>query len=291
LKPSNLYENVGIRNGGRVLAIDARPVIANYDTIFYNLSLYQMHYRFEFIADGLDHPGLRGYLHDNYLNTDTPVSLNGTTLVDFVTNSDPTSMDNNRFQVIFTTDAPLPVTLNTIKAYQRNTGIQVEWALNSEINMARYEVEKSTTGMNFNRAGSVISYGNSSIPVGYSWFDATPNMGANFYRVKMIDKNGAHSYSSVVKVVITKGPPSITVYPNPTEDGIINIQFTNVPKGAYEIRLINSIGQVVMTKQIQHEEGSSNETLRPDKQLAHGNYQLEVTGGADNGKLTTKLIY
>jgi hypothetical protein len=291
LKPTNLYENVGHRSSGRVLAIDARPIIDSHDTLFYNISLYQKPYRFEFIAEGLDHPGLRGYLHDNYLNTDTPLSLNGTTTVDFVTNSDIASRDNSRFSVVFTTDAPLPVTLRNVKAYEKNTGVQVEWTLSQEINMDHYEVEKSSTGMNFSKAGSVASAGNSSTSVGYGWFDAAPNMGANFYRIKMIDKNGAFSYSSVVKVVISKGAPAIAIYPNPAVDGMINIQFTNVPKGIYQIKLINSIGQVVMTKQIQHEEGSSNETLRPDKQIAHGNYQIEVTGGTDNAKLTTKLIY
>jgi hypothetical protein len=292
LKPSNLYENISHRRDTRGLAIEARPVIVSNDALYYNISLYtDRSYRFEFIADGLDHPGLRGYLHDNYLNTDSPVDLNSTTTVDFTTNSDPASKDNSRFSVIFTTDAPLPVTLKSIKAYQKNTGVQVEWSLSQEINMDRYEVEKSTTGNNFNRAGSVVSAGNSNVAVNYNWFDANPNMGANFYRVKMIDKSGQSSYSQIVKVVISKGAPAITVYPNPAVDGVINIQFSNVPKGIYEVKLINSIGQVVMTRQIKHDEGSSNETLRPDKQIAHGNYQLEVTGGSDNAKMTTKVIY
>jgi hypothetical protein len=288
-KPTNpTSETISHRNLGRSLAIEARPIIGLTDTLFYNISLFQRAYRFEFIADGLDHPGLRAYLHDYYLNTDTPLSLNGTSTVDFVTNSNIASRDNNRFIVVFTTDAPLPVTLKSIKAYEHNTGINVDWSVNQQINTDRYEVEKSLIGYNFSKSGTVPATAISG-SADYTWFDATPNMGANFYRVKMIDKNGVFSYSSVVKVVISRGAPSISIYPNPAVDGIINLQMTNIPKGAYQIKVINSLGQVVMVKQIQHEEGSSSETLRPDQQLAHGTYQLEITG--DNVKLTTKLIY
>ena len=40
-------------------------------------------YQLEFITSNLDHPGLEGYLEDNYLNTSTPVNLNGRTTADF----------------------------------------------------------------------------------------------------------------------------------------------------------------------------------------------------------------
>jgi len=37
------------------------------------------------------------------------------------------------------------------------------------------------------------------------------------------------------------------------------------------------MGQVIISKQINHTEGSPTEAIQPDKHLANGIYQLEVT--------------
>ncbi len=58
---------------------------------------------------------------------------------------------------------------------------------------------------------------------------------------------------------------------------MIHLQLTNQPEGKYGIRLLNKIGQVILSKQITHAEGSSTEFIKWDFNLAHGMYQLEVS--------------
>ena len=79
------------------------------------------------------------------------------------------------------------------------------------------------------------------------------------------------------------------VYPNPVTDGNINLQLINHSKGRYAIRLMNKSGQLIMVKQIEHEEGSSTETLKV-KLLSHGAYQLEVTK-PDKSKTNISVLY
>ncbi|MDQ6756673.1 MAG: T9SS type A sorting domain-containing protein, partial [Bacteroidota bacterium] len=74
---------------------------------------------------------------------------------------------------------------------------------------------------------------------------------------------------------------------NPVQNGLVTLQMNNMPKGVYMIRLVNSSGQTVVSKQINHSEGTSTETLGVNK--VKGSYMLEVTK-PDNTKSTNKLI-
>jgi N-acetylneuraminic acid mutarotase len=178
--------------------------------------------------------------------------------------------------------ALIPVSLTSIKASQQNTGINVEWTFTQEMDMDRYEIEKSITGANLSRGGTVISSGNHSSTITYNWFDANPNHGANFYRIKMIGKDGKETYSQIVKVVIGKGS-SISIYPNPVTNNSFALQFNDQPKGSYDIRIINSAGQLIYKSVINHNGGSATQTIQLPMLLAKGMYSLEVVGVDGNG--------
>jgi hypothetical protein len=82
------------------------------------------------------------------------------------------------------------------------------------------------------------------------------------------------------------GTQSITIFPNPASNGLVNVRFNNLPQGIYGVRVFNSAGQVVLSKQLNHTAGSSVETLRV---TGKGLYQVEVTK-PDNSKFLTKVI-
>lgn len=84
--------------------------------------------------------------------------------------------------------------------------------------------------------------------------------------------------------------PQITIYPNPIVDGIINLQFINEPAGKYGIRLLNPLGQVIVSKQIERADGNSAESIKWDYKQAHGIYQLEVTKPDGSVKII-KVMY
>ncbi len=87
--------------------------------------------------------------------------------------------------------------------------------------------------------------------------------------------------------LVQTGNPSIMVYPNPVYNGTINLRMDNMPQGKYNIRLLNSVGQTILQKQIDHVAGSSIETLITKGKS--GVFHVEVTK-PDHTKFISKVI-
>src|SRR4029078_3413955 len=273
----NTSENLAIKTAGRLLAIERRHSIVQQDTIFLNLSgVRAQAYRFEFLAANLN-PGLEGFLEDNYLHTRTRLTINGSTVVDFTIVNIAGSYANDRFRIVFTPAVVLPVTFTSIKAYLKDKSINVEWKVENEMNMKQYEVEKSVNGTQFISLAVKEASANGSRSAIYVSTDFSPVEGYNYYRVKSVDVNGKTEYTGVVKVLMGTIKQDIMIYPNPITDGVIHLQLMNQPEGRYGIRLLNKLGQLILSRQFSHAEGSSTEVIKWDYNLAHGVYQLEVT--------------
>ncbi len=185
--------------------------------------------------------------------------------------------------VLRNTDIVVPITITSFKAFTKNSGIQVEWNTQNETNFDRYEVEKSTNGFNFNKAGTIVAKGLAN----YDWFDISPSKGDNYYRLKMIDKDNSYKYSSIVNVKIGSIKNIFTVVGNPIKNKIVELQMRNVEKGNYTISVYNNIGQQIMSKIIVHGGGSATQTLYLSK-VYKGTYQLSITGS--NIRITKILL-
>ena len=292
----NWDENIAVNRAGKRLAIEARPVILNRDTIplFMN-NMKQRAYEFEFIPASFTHIGLKAELVDNFLNQRTLLSVVNTVRVVFNITADPASSATNRFMVVFGPQAPLAIDLLTIRAQvkyqpaaQGGNGVQVNWTAKTEKDMDRYELERSFNGTSFTKITTVLSAGNSTVPVNYNWLDMNPQTGNNFYRIKATDKAGLVKYTTVVQVNFGKAVPAVTVYPNPVGDNIINLQLTDIPKGTYTLLLVNNLGQTVYRTQVQHAGGSATIPLIPGSTLAKGVYGLVL--GGENIHTTYRLV-
>ena len=288
-KLGNFGLNLGMMRESKKLVVEKRQIIGSTDTIFFNLTnVAQQQYQFEFNAIALNQPGLFGRLVDSYLGTSIPVNLDGTTTVDFTVNADVASSAATRFMVVFYTAAPLPVTFTSLRAYQQGGNVDVEWKVTSQMNIRKYEVGRSTGGTNFITAGTLPATGNNGNDVTYNWLDLNPVIGNNFYRVRSIGTSGVIKYSTIVNVKIGNGSPLITIYPNPVINKTIAVQFTDLNNGIYQLRLINSIGQVVFTQQLAHTGASETQTVGLGN-VPGGNYRLEIIK-PDNTRMVRALI-
>ena len=277
VKPANFSTGFGMIREGKNLVIEGRQLIGLTDTVYYNLTnLQQRTYQIKLVTENLNHPGLLGKLVDNYLVTETPVDLNGTTMADFTVTADPASAAADRFKIVIYTPGPLPVTFTSIKAVQQANDIAVEWKVENQTNIKQYEVEKSTDGRSFTKVATQIATGANGSAATYNWLDVNTVNGDNFYRVKSIGLSGDVQYTRIVKVRMGKSVPAITVYPNPVTDRVVTIQFTDMAKGNYTINLVNQLGQIVQSKQLAHTGANAAQTLSIDRGVAIGNYQLQV---------------
>ena len=278
-------EDIAVTRSGTDLSIEMRPLIVANDTTFIMMQhMKTQHYEWQFDIKNNFDAGITAMLVDSYLDTRTPVSLTSETIAGFdVDTNDPGSVAPHRFYVVFTPNSPLPVTITGVKAYPYNTGVKVGWGVSQQINMGTYIVERATNPGNSNAIGTVAATTTTG-QAEYSFYDANPVIGANYYTIKAIDLNGAVTYSNMVKVIIGGTPATMTVYPNPVTGNTFTLQLNNVARGNYTLMLTNAFGQVVYTSAISYPGGSGSQTVTVNSRLAPGLYVLKM------GSLTTQII-
>ncbi|MBL0355620.1 MAG: hypothetical protein IPP72_01465 [Chitinophagaceae bacterium] len=280
IKLTNAGENFAIYREAKNLVVEGRQAITEYDTTFFNIWNIQQsrQYRIELIAEQMNVPGLSAYLQDNFLGTNTPLDLAGTTNYDFTVTSTVGSGVSNRFKVVYRQVqlAPLPVTFISFGANKVGAAVKVDWKVAAERGIQRYEVERSADGRSFVRTGTVTATGNSSVDLNYSWMDATPLSAINYYRIKSVGVAGEIKYTNIAKVSFGEVKPAFAIAPNPVEGSVINLQFKNQAQGRYNVRLLSNAGQVVFTTVAEHAGGNSTQLISLPATIARGAYQLEI---------------
>ncbi len=272
----NSAENLSINSNGQNLVIERRTELSATDTIYYQLTgVTNQNYRFIFTASGIENTAVNGFIEDSYTKTETPLNSDGDTQLDFTVNSDAASKVANRFKIIFRNLNTTPVTFTSVKANAHNNQISVDWNVENQSKMKQYEVERSADGNKFSNVAVIDA--NNNLSSSYSWLDENPFQGNNFYRIRSVDLNGKIEYTSVVKAQINDISVSMKVFPNPATQAKVNLQLNNQTAGVYYARLINPIGQVIVSKKIVHTAGNSTEVIEWNPASAKGIYNLQIT--------------
>jgi len=288
-KFNNEDENLAINRNGAALSIEGRPVVTTNDTVLLRMWKYrQSGYFLKFTGNNFS-TSISAYLEDAYLNTKIPINLTDTTIVPFSITNDSASASSDRFMIVFKNADILPVTITSLKAYQKEKGIQVEWISQNQLNIDRFEVEKSIDAFHFKRVSSVAARGNNIETEYYGWFDVNPIFGNSYYRIKFVEKSGEIKYTAVVKVIITGGEEEFDVYPNPVKGNIININLKNIERGKYNFFLYDNIGQLVYSALIAHNGGEATYKVPVPARIGKGSYKLKISN-IRTKKVMTLLI-
>jgi hypothetical protein len=170
----------------------------------------------------------------------------------------------------------LPVNFVTLKGYESDHSNTLEWDVTNEAGILTYEIGRSIDGARFSNIGLVaVAASNGSNAKTYSWIDAKPVSGVNYYRISLAGLNGDKKYSNIVKVARGKGSPAINIYPNPSS-GIFTLQLNNLEKGLYTFRLLNNAGQTTLTQLIEHSGGSGSRQIKLPNSASNGLYRIEL---------------
>ena len=105
--------------------------------------------------------------------------------------------------------SPLPVQLSAFSGQATGTGSQLSWTTASELNSARFEVERSANGTTYATLASLAAAGTSTATHSYHYLDAAAPAGTSYYRLRQVDFDGASAYSPVV-VLTRAGSPNGT---------------------------------------------------------------------------------
>lgn len=173
---------------------------------------------------------------------------------------------------------PLPVVFANVRAYEKNSGVQIEWSNLTEKDVASYTVERSANGTDFSAVASQAPTSNQDDRADYSAFDANPISGTNYYRIKAEETTGKIVYSKVLSVNLGLTTQSLRLYPNPVVGRQVNISLINIKRGQYDLRVVNVTGQDVYRQKINSQGSTITETIDLPKTVAPGVYTMLITG-------------
>ena len=165
------------------------------------------------------------------------------------------------------------------------------WKVTDEVNMDKYELERSFNGTDFLAFGNVKAY-NSNEPQTYTYNDANilySTEAVVYYRLKQIQKDGSFTYSSIESIKKSNVDNVIKPIGNLFSTQIsISSNIQNAQKVSFN--LIDVSGRICFTKQVFMSRGSSNLLLNDQaiKNLMKGYYYLQIYSTDIN--FTTKLL-
>jgi hypothetical protein len=113
--------------------------------------------------------------------------------------------------------APLPLHLVYFKAsLEEENLVKLNWKTTSETNVPHFEIQKSLDGKSFTEIGKTNSQNTDNKANEYDYYDRKPNVGLNYYRLKMVDLDGKFTFSPIDYVNI-KDQFITELYPNPSD--------------------------------------------------------------------------
>lgn len=197
---------------------------------------------------------------------------------------------NSPYQTLNITvvNQPMPVTLVSFTAVQKDGNTALNWVTASEVNSDYFAVERSTDGQHFTSVKKIKAAGNSFTLVRYSYTDSALPKGKLWYRLRQVDIDEKTSFYSPTRFVgATENAGTFTLSPNPVLSNDVEVSLGNLPAGAYTISVYSTAGRLVAERKVENS-NAGNSFYVPLPNAAKGVYLVQVHN--QTMMLTAKLI-
>ncbi|MFP5042342.1 T9SS type A sorting domain-containing protein [Parasediminibacterium sp. JCM 36343] len=173
------------------------------------------------------------------------------------------------------TALPLPLKFVSFTGSVVSGNALLNWVTTNETNVKSFSLEKSLDGVKFMAVGTVAAANNIAGDK-YTYTDKLNEGKSNYYRLKVLDKNGGYSYSSVVVLKAGLDSKALGISPNPVIGNSITVKHPATTTTG-DIILISTLdGKKI--KEVVVAEGAS-QTSFDISSLHTGNYVLTFTDG------------
>jgi hypothetical protein len=169
----------------------------------------------------------------------------------------------------------LDIALTNIDAKNEGTKNIVTWQTATEAKGDMFELERSSNGTNFNFVTAIAAKGTAS---SYSYTDAQPYNGVNYYRLKFKNVSGSVTYSPIVTATVnTLVSNGIQVYPNPV---VNQLTITTNNWQNTTVNIVDVKGAIVKTVRLTAQQTAVDVTALPSGTYSvrsyNGNYVLKT---------------
>ena len=178
-----------------------------------------------------------------------------------------------------TIHAFLPLQVMSIDAKVINQNIQLLWTVTSNEEARSFEVERSDDGGEYKKIGGrlpVASSGSAS----YEFVDAMPRKNISYsYRIKIIAKEGAPSYSELTAVKVADEIIRCKLKQNPVRN-TIEAEVISANPASIQISVYTNYGQKVLSETAKLTAGINNLSF-PSQNLLPGLHRLVLETGSE----------
>lgn len=179
-----------------------------------------------------------------------------------------------------TTGYALPIHLLSFEGKAYDGFNILKWKVSEDESIAHYELERSGDGSQFQYLSTIIA--KKSTHVNYEYNDKQPMLGANYYKLKLVDEKEESSYSNVILLMQYEDGKAISIYPNPTT---ANVYIAHNYNTDLQYALYDITGKPLQQGQIS--KNASNQAIQLE-QYPQGAYLIKVLIG--NTEQVFKII-
>jgi Secretion system C-terminal sorting domain len=175
------------------------------------------------------------------------------------------------------TSTPLPIKLVSFTADLMSGApeVQLSWSTSFEQNNHYFLVQRSGDGQQFSTIDTTAAT-DAETGSAYSYTDARPLNGANYYRLDQVDQDGTGTYSPIRLVTVGQAPAGLELSPNPA-DATVYLEMGGDVSGSLQVRLLDVQGKALRNWVIQKTAGNWNQALDVSG-LPAGSYFIQVLG-------------
>ncbi len=138
----------------------------------------------------------------------------------------------------------LPVKIEDFMAVKNGSNVTLSWKISDNPGIRTIEIQRAADGVDFTHLLNIASANGTSAAQ-----DLQPINGKNFYRLKIVNKDGTEQYSNISTVVF-EVKTGLLIYPNPAKnmlqvelpEALVNRQTTFI--------ITNQLGQEMIKKQL-----------------------------------------
>jgi hypothetical protein len=171
-----------------------------------------------------------------------------------------------------------PVTLVNFNGVAQPNYNELKWVTEQEQNLLQYELERSADGVTYTRIATVAARNQTTQSV-YNFLDHTAPF-ESYYRLRMRDRDGSFTYSSIVFIRRPYGKAEFNVMGNPFQNTIV-LKYKLPRDQKISVNLFNSAGALMRKEEYAATAGLGMYTINDLERLAKGIYMLKVESGTE----------
>lgn len=191
------------------------------------------------------------------------------------------------YSASFTVTTALPVNFLNFDIEKDEDMVKLSWRVESENFHSHYEIERSIDGLTWKKIGTSSGNESRSRLKNYQFADQSPVKGRNYYRIKQVDLDGTFMFSEIRSVHLNMSSGELNVFPNPSVDKNIKVEFYQKGVIVQKISISNIEGKRIFEKEVANEMVNEHINLPAS---AKGFYFINLIDNTGNSLSNKKIV-